>query len=47
MYMCMFVFVQVLKLICMQSVANSGLRPRLLEHYKREIMQVPYTVRVL
>ena len=32
--------VQVLKLICMQSVANSGLKPRLLEYYKREIMQV-------
>ena len=24
----------------MQSVANSGLKPRLLEYYKREIMQV-------
>ena len=24
----------------MQSVANSGLKPRLLEYYKREVMQV-------
>ena len=29
---------QVLRLICMQSVANNGLRPRLLEYYKRAIL---------
>lgn len=30
---------QVLRLICMQSVTNSGLKLKVLEHYKREIIQ--------
>lgn len=30
---------QVLRLVCMQSVTNSGLKPKILEHYKREIIQ--------
>lgn len=29
---------QILRLICLQSAANSGLKPRVLEHYKREII---------
>ncbi len=29
---------QVLRLMCMQSVANNGLKPRLLEYYRRAIM---------
>lgn len=35
---CTFVF-QVLRLICLQSVTNSGLKPKVLDHYKREIVQ--------
>ena len=35
---CTLVF-QVLRLICLQSVTNSGLKPKVLEHYKREIVQ--------
>ncbi|XP_064392951.1 vacuolar protein sorting-associated protein 33A-like isoform X2 [Halichondria panicea] len=30
---------KVLRLICMQSVANSGLKPKILEYYKRNIVQ--------
>lgn len=30
---------QVLRLICMQSVVNSGLKQKVLEYYKREIIQ--------
>ncbi|XP_032777743.2 vacuolar protein sorting-associated protein 33A [Daphnia magna] len=29
---------KVLRLICLQSASNSGLKPRVLEHYKREII---------
>nr|CAH0102586.1 unnamed protein product [Daphnia galeata] len=29
---------KILRLICLQSAANSGLKPRVLEHYKREII---------
>ncbi|KAA0187593.1 Vacuolar protein sorting-associated protein 33A, partial [Hyalella azteca] len=29
----------VLRLICLQSVINNGLKPKLLEHYKRELVQ--------
>uniref|UniRef100_A0A1B6E3U9 Vacuolar protein sorting-associated protein 33A n=1 Tax=Clastoptera arizonana TaxID=38151 RepID=A0A1B6E3U9_9HEMI len=32
--------VKVLRLICMQSFTNSGLKPKVLEYYKREIIQV-------
>ena len=31
--------VQVLRLICIQSVVNNGLKPRLLEQYKRDVVQ--------
>ncbi|KAL1131088.1 hypothetical protein AAG570_012325 [Ranatra chinensis] len=31
--------VKVLRLICLQSATNSGLKPKVLEHYKREILQ--------
>ncbi|PSN50584.1 Vacuolar protein sorting-associated protein 33A [Blattella germanica] len=31
--------IKILRLICMQSVTNSGLKPKVLEHYKREIIQ--------
>ena len=30
--------VKILRLICLQSASNSGLKPRVLEHYKREII---------
>ena len=29
---------QVLRLICLQCIVNSGLKPKVLEHYKREII---------
>lgn len=32
-------FLQVLRLICMQSAVNSGLKQKVLEYYKREIIQ--------
>uniref|UniRef100_T1J2P7 Vacuolar protein sorting-associated protein 33A n=1 Tax=Strigamia maritima TaxID=126957 RepID=T1J2P7_STRMM len=32
-------FIKILRLICMQSVTNSGLKPKILEYYKREILQ--------
>ena len=31
---------QVLRMMCLQSVVNNGLKPKLLEYYKREILQV-------
>lgn len=31
---------KVLRLICLQSICNDGLKPKVLEHYKREIIQV-------
>ncbi|XP_063227243.1 vacuolar protein sorting-associated protein 33A isoform X2 [Bacillus rossius redtenbacheri] len=31
--------IKVLRLVCMQSVTNSGLKAKVLEHYKREIIQ--------
>lgn len=31
--------VKVLRLVCMQSVANNGLKPKVLDHYRREILQ--------
>ncbi|XP_067014776.2 vacuolar protein sorting-associated protein 33A [Anabrus simplex] len=31
--------IKVLRLVCMQSVTNSGLKLKVLEHYKREIVQ--------
>lgn len=31
--------VKVLRLICLQSLTNSGLKPKLLDYYKREIIQ--------
>lgn len=34
--------IKVLRLICIQSVCNDGLKPKVLEHYKREIIQVCY-----
>lgn len=30
---------RVLRLLCLQSLANSGLKLKVLEHYKREIIQ--------
>ncbi|XP_072103703.1 vacuolar protein sorting-associated protein 33A [Mobula birostris] len=30
---------KVLRLVCMQSVCNNGLKPKVLDHYKREILQ--------
>lgn len=30
---------KVLRLVCMQALTNSGLRPKVLEYYKREILQ--------
>lgn len=35
-----FTFVQVLRLICLQCVTGSGLKPKVLEYYKRELVQV-------
>jgi hypothetical protein len=35
----LFIF-QVLRLICIQSYCNNGLKPKVLEYYKREIIQV-------
>ena len=30
---------QVLRLICLQSACNSGLKPRLLDQYRRDLLQ--------
>lgn len=32
-------FMQVLRLVCMQALTNNGLKPKVLEYYKREILQ--------
>lgn len=39
-------FKKVLRLICMQSVAGSGLKQKVLDYYKRELVQV-YGIEVL
>ena len=31
---------KVLRLICIQSICNDGLKPKILDYYKREIIQV-------
>lgn len=31
---------KILRLMCMQSVCNNGLKQKVLDHYKREIFQV-------
>ena len=33
-------FSQVLRLICIQSICNDGLKPKVLDFYKHEIVQV-------
>lgn len=33
---------KVLRLICLQCLASSGLKPKLLEYYVRELVQVKY-----
>lgn len=33
-------FKSVIRLICMQSIAGTGLKPKILEYYKRELVQV-------
>lgn len=37
---------KVLRLMCMQCIAGSGLKPKILEYYKRELVQV-YGIEVL
>ncbi|XP_013924911.1 PREDICTED: vacuolar protein sorting-associated protein 33A [Thamnophis sirtalis] len=32
--------IKILRLVCLQSVCNSGLKQKVLDHYKREILQV-------
>ena len=32
--------IKVLRLVCLQSVCNSGLKQKVLDYYKREILQV-------
>lgn len=32
--------IKILRLVCMQSVCNNGLKQKVLDHYKREILQV-------
>ena len=32
--------VKVLRLVCIQSCCNDGLKPKVLDYYKREILQV-------
>ena len=31
---------QVLRLLCLQSICNNGLKPKVYEYYKKEIIQV-------
>lgn len=31
-------FAQVLRLMCLQCVVNGGLKPRVLEHYRRDLL---------
>lgn len=33
-------FIAILRLICLQSITSSGLKPKILDHYKRELVQV-------
>ncbi|KAJ7419328.1 Vacuolar protein sorting-associated protein 33A [Willisornis vidua] len=33
--------IKILRLVCLQSVCNSGLKQKVLDHYKREILQNP------
>lgn len=33
-------FIKVLRLICLQCICSSGLKPKVLEGYKRELVQV-------
>lgn len=33
--------IKILRLVCMQSVCNNGLKQKVLDYYKREILQVP------
>lgn len=35
---------KILRLMCMQSVCNNGLKQKVLDYYKREIFQVNTTV---
>lgn len=32
--------IKILRLVCLQSVCNSGLKQKVLDYYKREILQV-------
>lgn len=32
--------IKILRLVCMQSVCNNGLKQKVLDYYKREILQV-------
>lgn len=32
--------IKILRLVCMQSVCNNGLKQKVLDYYKREIVQV-------
>ncbi len=34
------VLLQVLRLVCIQSICNNGFKPKLLDYYRREIIQV-------
>lgn len=35
--------IKILRLVCMQSVCNNGLKQKVLDFYKREILQVQFT----
>ena len=39
-FVCLFVFLQVLRLLCIQCLTNNGFKPKVLEFYFREILQV-------
>lgn len=32
--------IKILRLVCMQSVCNNGLKHKVMDYYKREILQV-------
>jgi hypothetical protein len=34
--------IKILRLVCMQSVCNNGLKQKILDYYKREILQVHF-----
>ena len=34
--------IRVLRLICLQCITNNGLKPKILDYYKREIIQVKH-----